>query len=337
MIGQTLGHQHLVEKARGRHGPRLFGSSWCIGFLIILAYALGMAVITSGQSGSGTDWPQWRGPARNGLSNESGLMAEWPTSGPPLVWSTSNVGAGYGSITVKGDRIFLQGMKGKGSTVSSLNRPDGELVWSKVLGPARKNNRGPGPRGTPTADGDRLYVLTESGDLACLSADDGSVLWQRNLLRDFGSRNIPWLISESPLVDENTVFVTPGGRNGGIAALDKMSGATIWTSQELSDRAGYASTIIADVQGVRTVMTLTAEAGVGVRALDGQLMWRYRRVGLDPISWTLSERRIRCPRWPNQPGTGDPAGSLMRSSKPEPYGWFSTRARPWDASLGIWT
>ena len=103
-------------------------------------------------------------------------------------------------------------------------------------------------------------------------------MWQRNILKDFGGRNIPWLISESPLVDGNQLIVTPGGRNAGMVALDKMTGKTIWTSKELSDEAGYASPVVADVQGVRTIMTLTAEAGVGVRASDGKLMWRYRPV-----------------------------------------------------------
>src|SRR5207249_8620545 len=111
-----------------------------------------------------------------------------------------------------------------------------------------------GPRGTPTVDDDRLYVLTENGDLACLKAADGAVVWQRNILKDFGGRNIQWLISESPLVDGGNVIVTPGGRGAGVVALNKMSGATIWTSKELSDPAGYASPVIADVQGVRTVM-----------------------------------------------------------------------------------
>jgi len=151
-------------------------------------------------------------------------------------------------------------------------------VWSKILGPGGDNDRGPGPRSTPTVDGDRLYVLTETGDLVCLRIQDASILWRRNILSDFGGRNISWLISESPLVDGNHVIVTPGGRNAGMVALDKMSGKTIWTSKELSDEAGYSSAIVADVQGVRTVMTLTAEAGVGVRASDGKLMWRYRQV-----------------------------------------------------------
>ena len=157
---------------------------------------------------------------------------------------------------------------GSRSTTNQLPPPEGAVA----------DYEGSGPRGTPTVDGDRLYVLTERGDLACLQADDGTVLWQRNILGDFGGRNPPWLISESPLVDGQRVFVTPGSRDGSVVALDKLSGETIWTSSELSDEAGYASIIVGDVQGVRTLMTLTGRAGVGVRASDGKLMWRYPRV-----------------------------------------------------------
>jgi outer membrane protein assembly factor BamB len=243
-----------------------------------LAFTLGTVAVSDGQSTSIGEWPQWRGPDRAGVSRESGLLKEWPSSGPSLVWSASNVGSGYGSIAVSRDRIFVQGLKGRDSTVSSLNRTDGKSVWSKILGPTANDDRGPGPRGTPTVDGDRVYVLTESGDLACLRSQDGSALWQRNILKDFGARNIPWLISESPLVDGNNLIVTPGGRNAGMVALDKMTGKTVWTTKELSDEAAYASVIAADVQGVRTLMTLTAEAGVGVRAMDGKLLWRYEPV-----------------------------------------------------------
>jgi outer membrane protein assembly factor BamB len=253
-----------------------------IRFCLTLALCAGLAAVTGGQSVPGgspsVDWPQWRGPQRSGISNETGLMKQWPTSGPPLVWSTSNLGSGYGSISVAGDRVFVQGLKGRESAVSSLNRADGKLVWSRALGPTDSEDRGPGPRSTPTVDGDRLYVLTEHGDLACLRVQDGSIVWQRNILKDFGARNIPWLISESPLIDGNNVIVTPGGRNAGVAALDKVSGKTVWTSKELSDEAGYASVVAGDVQGVRTLMTLTSAAGVGVRASDGKLMWRYPRV-----------------------------------------------------------
>jgi outer membrane protein assembly factor BamB len=164
---------------------------------------------------------------------------------------------------------------GRQSAVASLNRANGQIVWSKALGAGGTNDRGSGPRGTPTIDGDRLYVLTESGDLACLKIADGAVVWQRNILKDFSGSNIYWLISESPLIDGNNVIVSPGGRGASVVALDKMSGKTVWTTKELSDSAGYASAIVANIQGVRTIMTFTSEGGVGIRASDGKLMWNY--------------------------------------------------------------
>ncbi len=247
--------------------------------LFTIVFALGAGVMASGQAKPSVDWPQWQGPERNGISKETGLLAQWPAGGPPVVWTASDLGGGYGSIAVKGDRIYLQGMKGSNSIVSALNRADGKAVWSKTLGASASNDQGDGPRSTPTVDGDhgeRIYVLTENGDLACLKAD-GTSVWQRNILKDFGGHNLRWLISESPLIDGNNLIVTPGGRGAGMVALDKMTGKTVWTSKELSDTAGYSSPIVADVQGVRTLMTLTSSAGVGVRASDGKLMWRYER------------------------------------------------------------
>jgi len=239
-------------------------------------FTLGISFSMMGQTA--TDWPQWKGPDRNGLSTETGLLQQWPSSGPPVTWSVSTIGGGYGSVAIKGDRIFVQGSKGSQSFVYVLNRADGKGVWSKALGSSGSNDRGSGPRGTPTIDGDRMYVLTEQGDLWCLKAADGAEVWHRNILRDFNGRQISWLISESPLVDGGSVIVTPGGPRAGMAALDKMTGKTVWTSEQLSDEAGYASPIAADVQGVRVYMTLTSDAGVGVRASDGKLMWRFQPV-----------------------------------------------------------
>ena len=224
-----------------------------------------------------TDWPQWRGPNRNGLSAESGLLQQWPSNGPAQVWSVATVGAGYGSMAIAGNTIFVQGARDRQSIVHAVNRTDGRGLWSKALGPAGINDRGSGPRGTPTVDGDRIYVLSEEGDLWCLGTN-GAEVWHRNILREFGGRQIGWLISESPLVDGGRVYVTPGGPRAGMVALDKMTGKTVWTAQELSDEAGYASPIAADVDGVRVVMTLTSDAGVGIRASDGKLLWRVPAV-----------------------------------------------------------
>lgn len=247
-------------------------------WIAVVALIVGASLPLGGQAPPVADWPQWRGPSRSGISSETGLLRQWAAAGPPRVWSASNLGAGFGSIAVRGDRIFVQGMRNSQSTVSALNHADGKLVWVRNIGTAVDNDRGPGPRSTPTVDGDRVYVLTENGDLAALRVQDGGVLWQRNILKDFGGRNIPWLISESPLVDGNQVIVTPGGRGAGMVALDKMSGRTIWTAKELSDEAGYSSPIAANVGGVRAIMTVTSSAGVGVRASDGKLMWRHPSV-----------------------------------------------------------
>lgn len=243
-----------------------------------VAIGVGLSAQPASTASTGADWPQWRGLDRSGKSPETGLLKQWPKQGPPAVWSVSSLGGGYGSVSVKGDRVFVQGSNGRQSIVYVLNRADGKNVWSKALGPAGSNDRGSGPRSTPTVDDDRVYVLTENGDLACLKVQDGAAVWQRNILKDFRGHNIQWLISESPLIDGNNVIVSPGGSSAGMVALDKMTGKTVWVSKELSDEAGYASPIVADVQGVRTLMTLTAEAGVGVRASDGKLMWRYREV-----------------------------------------------------------
>ncbi|MDX2033824.1 MAG: PQQ-binding-like beta-propeller repeat protein [Blastocatellia bacterium] len=252
---------------------------WCAFVLVI---GLGLVSIRGGgvpapvPAGPG-DWPQWRGPERTGISRDAGLLKQWPVPGPAASWSISNLGEGYGSIAIKGDRIFVQGTTASASAVFCLNRADGKTIWSASLGPKLTEGRGNGPRSTPTIDDDRVYVLTENGDLACLRFRDGSRVWSKNILKEFGGENIRWLISESPLVDGNRVIVSPGGKGAGIVALDKMNGSLVWKAGELSEDAGYSSCIAADIGGVRTIMNFTSTAGVGVRASDGKLMWRYDR------------------------------------------------------------
>ena len=244
--------------------------------LILLILALTQGVI--GNVTVTTDWPQWQGPNRTGLSTETGLMKAWPEGGPKANWTISDIGAGYGSLAIKGNSVLVQGTKGTDSVVYSLDRATGKQVWVRALGAMIKEGRGHGPRGTPTIDGNNVYALSENGDLACLKFSDGSVIWQRNILTDFKGRNIKWLISESPLVDGNNLIVMPGGQEAGIVALDKTNGKTVWATKELSDDAGYASCMVSNVQGVRTIFGFTAKGAVGVRANDGKLMWRYDRV-----------------------------------------------------------
>ncbi len=241
------------------------------------------------------DWPQWQGPERNNLSPETGLLKSWPPAGPPVSWSISGLGNGFGTVAIKSDAIYVQGTQGNKSVIHALNRGDGGTRWVRALGPSYPNERGNGPRGTPTVDGDRIYALTEGGDLACLRAKDGSVVWARNILTDFSGRNPTWLLSESPLIDGNNVIVTPGGSKGGIVALDKMTGQTVWACREITDQAEYASCVAGDVLGLRVITTVTSKAAVGVRASDGKLLWRYAPVANDTANITtpvLSNNRV---------------------------------------------
>ena len=251
-----------------------------LNYLMTLLLAFALSSISTGARSSvpaaPTDWPQWRGPERTGLSRDAGLLKQWSSSGPSQVWSISNLGEGYGSVALRGDRLYVQGTTSSASAVFCLNRADGKPVWSASIGPKLNEGRGNGPRSTPTVDDDRIYVLTENGDLACLRARDGSRVWSKNILKEFGGDNIRWLISESPLVDGNRVIVSPGGKGAGIVALDKMTGQTIWKASELSEDAGYSSCIAADVGGVRAYLNFTSEGAVGVRASDGKLMFRHK-------------------------------------------------------------
>ena len=158
------------------------------------------------------DWAQWRGPKRDGLSVETGLLKEWPSGGPKQVWSVEGLGAGYGAVAVAGNRIYVQGSLSSRSSVHALDRATGKLLWTVPLGPAGDNDRGDGPRSTPTVEGQQLWVMTETGDLACLKAADGGVVWRKNALTDFKGRNPHWLLSESPLVDgERLIFTRSEG------------------------------------------------------------------------------------------------------------------------------
>ena len=172
---------------------------------------LSLSLAGSGQAPAGLDWPQWRGPDRDRPvegNRTRPVVARFGSAGRLV---DLGLGAGYGAVAVKGTRIFVQGLRGRQTMVHSINRADGKYLWSKNVGSGGSNDRGSGPRSTPTIDGDRLYVLSEGGDLMCLR-EDGTQVWLRNILRDFSGSNIQWLLSESPLIDGDRVVVTPGGR-----------------------------------------------------------------------------------------------------------------------------
>ena len=226
--------------------------------------------------GFAADWPQWRGPHRDGISSETGLLESWPAGGPRLVWKTQGLGEGYSSFSVVGDRLYTQGQQGNQEFVLAFDTNSGKQLWKVPNGRAYHESRGNGPRGTPTIDGPRLYALAADGTLACLDAASGRLIWGVNLIDKFGGRVPTWGISESPLIDGDRVIVTPGGPGASVVALEKLKGDLIWKSQ--SDSAGYSSPIAFDAGGSRKVVVFTAQGAIALDMKNGAFQWRYDKV-----------------------------------------------------------
>lgn len=222
------------------------------------------------------DWPQWRGPNRDGISRETGLLKSWPEGGPPLAWRAQGAGEGYSSFAVAGGRLYTLGARGGDEFAMAFSAADGKKVWETRIGRRFDNDRGGGPRSTPTVDGDRIYVYGASGDVAALDRASGKPIWTVNVLQRFGGSNIVWGLSESPLVLSDRILVAAGGRKGSIVALRKTDGSTLW--QAGSDNAGYSSAVLHEVGGIRQAIFFTASQATGVNVDNGWVLWNYNRV-----------------------------------------------------------
>jgi len=251
---------------------------------LIMKFSLGtltgFLVLSSALSVAANDWPQWRGPQRNGVSQETGLLKEWPKDGPKLIWKITEAGSGYSAPAVVGDHLFLPGNEGlENEFVRALSVKDGKQVWQARLGkvghPTQMPNF-PAARSTPTVEGEFLYALGSDGDLACLEISTGKVRWQKNLRTDFGGKHGEWAYSESPLIDGDALVCTPGGSETTLVALNKKTGAVIWKcALPEGDEAAYASAILVDYGSIKMYVQLLQKGLVGVEAKTGKFLWRY--------------------------------------------------------------
>jgi outer membrane protein assembly factor BamB len=222
------------------------------------------------------DWPQWRGPNRDGISAETGLLAAWPSGGPKVIWRISGLGVGYSSFSIVNGRMYTQGQRGNQEFVLALDVKTGSKVWETPTSRNFENDRGSGPRGTPTFDNGKLYAMTGEGTVVCLDAATGKVLWQMDSVKKFGATIPHWGYSESPLIDGDRVIVMPGGRGASLVSLDKRTGELQWKTGD--DYAGYSSAILADVNGSKQVIALSGLSAFGVQESTGELLWRYGKI-----------------------------------------------------------
>jgi outer membrane protein assembly factor BamB len=218
------------------------------------------------------DWPQWRGPRRDGISDEIGLLPGWPAGGPTLLWKIGGLGQGWSSPIIVKDRLYITGDVGDDLVVFALDL-DGNVRWRTKNGRAWKTPY-PGARACGTYSEGRLYHLNAHGRLACLDVGTEKELWATHILERFGGRNITWALSECLLVDGPRVIVTPGGTEALMAALDKRTGETIWTTEPLgTDRASHSSPILFRYAGRRLIANCSSAHGFGVDADTGKLLW----------------------------------------------------------------
>jgi len=238
-----------------------------------MKYTLPLILAIFAVSVSAGDWPQFHGPDRDNKSPDQGLLKQWPQGGPTRLWEASGIGEGYSTVAIVGNRIYTAGAIDDDCVITALDF-DGKEVWTQKNGKAWKRSY-PGTRSTPTIVDGLLYHLSGIGNLVCLKADTGETVWSRNIMSEFGGRQIIWGLSESPLVVGDKVICTPGAKDVSMVAFNRHTGEVVWQCTGVGDKPGYASPILVDYQGLKQIVTGMSASIIGVRASDGKLLWRY--------------------------------------------------------------
>ena len=221
------------------------------------------------------DWPQFRGPKRDDVSTDTGLLKSWPKEGPPLAWKAEGVGIGFSSVSVVGDQVLTMGDVDDSCFIFAVSRKDGRKLWQAKVGRSGGGGGYPGPRCTPTVNGDSVYALGQHGDLVCVALANGKERWRVNLPKNFKGSSGGWQYAESPLVDGEKLVCTPGGKEATMLALNKKSGKVIWKGfTPDGESAGYSSIMVSNAGGTKQYVTLTSKGVVSFKASDGKMLWR---------------------------------------------------------------
>ncbi len=245
------------------------------------------------------DWPQWRGVDRSGVSQETGLLKQWPEEGPELLWSVEAVGKGFSSPSIANGMLYITGILGKKEMLSAYDL-DGNLKWQKTYGKAWKKSF-PEARTTPTVDGDAVYVISGMGEVVCLDAASGDIRWYVDAFKKFEGKQGSWGTAESPLVVDDKVIYTPCGPQTTVVALDKRTGETVWASESLGDQSGYTSPIWIERGGKKFIVTVTGTYILGIDVQDGTIAWNvnYKQIpppkggkDINPVTPLYHEGRI---------------------------------------------
>lgn len=217
----------------------------------------------------------WRGPDRNGVYYESGLLKNWPVGGPELLWETMDAGKGYSSPVIVNDRIYLTGMnEEENKEIFSAYTLDGKKVFQVEYG-TPWNDSYPETRTTPTIEGDKAYLISGSGEIVCLNIKNGDVVWKVDGGKVFERKTGNWGTAECPLVFDNKVIYTPSGEKTTMVALNAQTGEVVWQTEPLGDVGGYVSPLLIMNTGVRKIVGMNAIHVFGVNPETGKIDWTF--------------------------------------------------------------
>jgi len=218
-------------------------------------------------------WTNFRGPRRDGKYDEANVATTWPASGLRVLWKQP-VGVGHASFVVADDKAYTIEQRRNQEVVAAYDINTGHELWTQKWTATYTDDTGDGPRATPTWDQGRVYALGATGELRCLDANNGSVIWGKNILTDNQSRNLPWAMAASPLIVDDKVIVLPGGANGkSVVAYNKTTGATVW--KVLDDPQAYVSPMLVELAGRRQIVVVSSYRVVGLAPENGKLLWSY--------------------------------------------------------------
>jgi outer membrane protein assembly factor BamB len=253
-----------------RSGKRKTSIGRMIHRLLIL-----VSLATVSATAQAADWPQFRGPNRDGKSPETGLLKEWPAEGPRLLWTVEDLGHGFTSAAVADGRVYTTGLEGEEGFLYAYDT-SGRAQWKKSTGKGWTEGH-PGTRSTPTVREGHLYLMTGHGRVVCLDAATGEERWSVDLMDKFGARNIRWGITESLLLNGDRLICTPGGEEAGMVALHRKTGETLWICRALDDISGYCSPVLIRRGERPVILSLTKNALVSVDGQSGELLSRHAR------------------------------------------------------------
>lgn len=216
----------------------------------------------------------WRGPDRQGIYHETGLLQEWPAGGPAMLWAYEGLGAGFSSPVVADGNIYVTGIEDGTGYVYKLSM-GGDLVSRFAYGPEFHGEGYPGSRNTPAVVNNTIYIVSSNGVLVCMDASSGRIIWRRDLFNDFNGRNIRWGLTENLLVDGDRIYCAPGGRKHNIVALNRHNGEVIWSSEGTGEVSAYCSPLLVDHYGKRLLITHMKDHIVALNADTGRVQWKY--------------------------------------------------------------